>query len=171
MLIVAISPSAMAQDGSSLEYAVKAAYLYKFAPFVEWPDTAFDSATSAVNLCVVGYDPFGAALDETVRDQRIGDRPVEVRRLARVDRSSDCHILYAAGSDAQPVADILEAVSGTPVLTFTDAARSPQEKGIVHLVINENRVRFEIDDQSAATNGLQISSKVLSLAVSVKPRA
>lgn len=170
LMLVASIPAA-GQESGTLEYAVKAAYLYKFGPFVEWPVAAFESATSAMNVCVVGYDPFGDVLDETMRGQRIGERPVAVLRLATVDRDSGCHILYAAGSDAQPVADILAAVSGAPVLTFTDAARDPREKGIIHYVIHENRVRFEIDDQSAAENGLTISSKVLSLALSVVPRA
>lgn len=162
---------AAAQDAALVEYAVKAAYLYKFAPFVEWPPGAFDGASGAVNLCVVGFDPFGPILDETVEGQAIGGRPIALRRLPTVDADAGCHILYAGGSPAQPIPGILDAVAGTPVLTFTDATLTPDDKGIVHFVVQENRVRFEIDDQAAAENGLLISAKVLSLALSVKPRS
>lgn len=167
--------AAHAQSGSprndSLEYAVKATYLYKFGPFVEWPAAAFGSPSGAVNLCVVGDDPFKEVLDQAVSGQRIGERPIVLRRLPAVDRHSGCHIMYVAGSDAQPVAEVLDTVHGTPVLTITDSARNARAKGIIHFVIHDDRVRFEIDDYTAAENGLIISSKVLSLALSVRPRA
>jgi hypothetical protein len=165
-----LAQSQLAQSGS-LEYAVKATYLYKFGPFVEWPGAAFESPSSAINLCVVGDDPFGEILDQAVSGQRIGERPVAVRRLRTVGRESGCHIMYVAGSDAQSVAEILDTVRGTPVLTITDSAQDARAKGIIHFVIHDNRVRFEIDDYAAAGNGLMISSKVLSLALSVRPRA
>src|SRR5690606_90066 len=165
------APHAADAQAVSLEYAVKAAYLYKFVPFVDWPADAFASASSAVNLCVVGHDAFGDVLDHTVRGERVNGREIVVHRYPSIERHSGCHIVYAGGGDAQSVAETLDAASGTPVLTFTDAARDPRDKGIVHFVVRENRVRFEIDDQAAAENGLSISSKVLSLAVSVNPRA
>lgn len=169
LLALLPAPAARAED-ESLEYAVKATYLYKFAPFVEWPDRAFDSPSSPLDLCVVGDDPFGRILDRAVEGQRIGQRPIEIRRLRTVGRDSGCDIMYVAGSPAQPAAEILETVRGTPVLTVTDAARDGDAKGIIHFVIYDDRVRFEIDDQTAAENGLMISSKVLSLALSVRPR-
>jgi hypothetical protein len=151
-----------------LELAVKATYLYKFAPFVEWPPAAFASPTSSLILCVIGDDPFGDMLDRAVAGQRAGDRAIVVRRSARV--LSGCHILYAAGSPAQSVRDILAAVHGTPALTVTDQGQD-DARGIVNLVVQENKVRFEIDDRAAMEDGLAISSKLLSLAVSVRPRS
>jgi hypothetical protein len=170
LVLVVPGPPAQA-DNNPLEYAVKATYLYKFPPFVEWPDEDLDSPSRAFDLCVVGDDPFGNILDRAVRGQQIGGRPIELRRLRTASRDSRCHLMYIAGSAAQSVAEALDAVRGTPVLTVTDAAQDPGAKGIVHFVIRENRVRFEIDDRAAAENGLLISSKVLSLAVSVRPRA
>jgi hypothetical protein len=169
MLVMPDLP-ARAED-SAIERAVKATYLYKFGPFIEWPRTAFDSPFSPVYLCIVGNDPFEDILDRAVRGQRIGDRPIVVRRLRTVDRDSGCHIMYAAGSDAQSVAEILDTVRGTPVLTITDAARDAKARGIIHFVVHDNRVRFIIDDYAASKNGITISSKVLSLALSVRPRA
>lgn len=161
---------ARAQPGS-LELAVKATYLAKFAPFIEWPKAAFASPESAFVLCVAGDDPFGRLLDEAVAGAHIYGRPVSVRRLSAVARNSGCEILYAGGSPAQSVAAALAAVRGTPVLTVTDRERNGGAKGIINFVIEDNHVRFEIDDAAAAEDGLVISSKLLSLAANVTPRA
>lgn len=160
---------AAAAESDSLEYVVKAAYLYKLGDYIEWPATAFETPASSVNLCIVGEDPFGNNLEAAVNGQRIAGRPIVVRRLIEVDRASGCHILYVGGSDRQHVGAALEAVRGAPVLTVTDAARG-EAIGIVHFVVKDKRVRFEIDDESAALHGLKVSSKLFTLALSVKPR-
>jgi protein-L-isoaspartate O-methyltransferase len=162
--------SALAQS-ASLEYAVKATFLYKFAAFVDWPADAFASPTSPINLCVALYDPFGSLLDQAAAGQRVGERPIVVRRLTTIDPRSGCHILYiGAGAGVEAVAEALAVVHGTPVLTVTDSERDPRATGVINFLIENNRVRFEIDDGAAAANGLTISSKLLSLAVFVKPR-
>jgi hypothetical protein len=149
----------LAQD--SLEYAVKATYLYKFAPFVEWPERAFDTPASPYVVCVAGDDPFGPILDRATAGQSFGERPVMVRRTAISAPDAGCHTLYTASPEA------LAAVRGRPVLTVTDAARG-DAKGIVNFVLQNNRVRFEIDLRQAADNGLPISSKLLTLATQVR---
>ena len=164
--MAALAWTAAAWAGS-LEYPVKAAYLYKFAPFVIWPDAAFSGATSPFVICIFGEDPFGPVIDQAVSSQRVGQRPLVVRRLDHVDRGAGCQILYLGATRNQSTADALAAVRGTPVLTVTDRAEPP---GVIHFVVMDNRVRFQIDDQAAAQNGLAISSKLLSLAVSVRPR-
>lgn len=151
-----------------LEYAVKAAYLYKLGLFVEWPATAFATPASPLNLCVVGEDPFGPLLDTAVRDQRVGGRPIAVLRMKSVGREAGCHILYIGNAEAPRSGQIAEAVRGSRVLTVTDGRGGVP--GIVHFVLKDNRVRFDIDDEAAAQNGLTISSKLLSLALNVKPR-
>lgn len=158
-------------QGNPLELAVKATYLYKFGPFVGWPQTVFDLPGSPVVLCVVGDDPFGATLDQAVAGQRIGERPIALRRMARAERQAGCHIMYISGSTTQSVGEALDAVRGAPVLTFTDANQGSNAKGIIHLVVHADRVRFEIDEYAAAENGIAISSKVLNLAISVRPRS
>jgi hypothetical protein len=168
--MLALGPERRAEaTEESLEYAVKATYLYKFAPFVEWPTGA--STSTALELCVAGDDPFGSILDRAVSGQRVGGRPVEVRRLAAVRPGDDCHILYLAGSPEQSTAEALEAMRGAPVLTVTDAAQGEGPKGVIHFVIQDNRVRFEIDAQAASARGLKISSKLLDLAVNVRRRS
>ncbi len=167
LAIVALSVGPAAGEDRSLEYPVKAQYLYKLAPFVEWPPAAATSAPPPVTLCVVGVDPFGPILDEAVAGKRIASRPIVVLRLERVDRSAGCQVAYVAGSGAQSVADALQNLRGAPVLTVTDEARGAAPVGIVHFVVRDNRVRFLISPQAAARNGLRISSKLLSLAVGV----
>ena len=166
---LAWAPGARAQK-ASLEYAVKATYLYKFAPFVTWPAGAFAVPSEPLWLCIQGDDPFGPIIDRAVAGQSVGGRPIALRRLRAIDSQSRCHILYLAGSARQGIAEALAAVDDRPVLTVTDAAIDPNVKGIVHFVVHDNRVRFEIDDYAAWQHGLTISSRVLSLAVAVRPR-
>jgi hypothetical protein len=147
-----------------LEVAVKATDLYKFAAFVDWPAAAFPGPADPAVVCVAGDDPFGATLDQAVRGQRIGARPIEVVRLDRVERGAPCHILFIAPSRRQTVADALDKVRGQPVLTVTDAA-SAGARGMIDFVLKDSRVRFRIDPAAAERGGLAISSKLLSLAV------
>jgi hypothetical protein len=168
--VLALVAAGPARAQGSLEYPVKAAYLYKFGPFVEWPPAAFEGAAAPVVLCVVGDDPCGAALDRAVEGQHVGARPIVVRRIERLERGSGCHIAYLAGSAVQSVAEGLAGARGAGVLTVTDASREGGARGIIHFVIKDNRVRFHIDEQAAARNGITISSKLLSLALSVRTR-
>ena len=169
-LLVALASAARAQT-DSVEYAIKATYLYKFAPFVEWPTGAFAAATSPLVVCVVGTDPFGPLLDRAVAGQPAGQRPIQILRLETVSAASGCHIAYLGGSPGQSVAHALAALRGRPVLTVTDRDRNPGAAGIIQFMLHENRVRFEIDDRLAAEAGLGISSKVLNLALRVRPRS
>jgi hypothetical protein len=158
--------SGSAAGAASLEYQVKAAYLQKLVSFVDWPAGSFPPPGAAVNLCVVGDDPFGPALDQIVENQQINGRPLAVRRLATVSGPSGCQILYIAGSKRQSIAAVLQAVQGSPSLTITDGPETPGS--IVQFVVKQDRVRFTIDVAAAARNGLTISAKLLSLALAVR---
>jgi hypothetical protein len=147
----------------SLEYAVKATFLYKFASFVDWPQGSFARDTSPFNLCVVGRDPFAGRIQEAVSGQNVGRHQIVLRQLPKAERESDCHVMFVSGSGTQSVAEALEAVSGTATLTVTDSAIGPVA-GIMHFVIVDDRVSFDIDNAAAARNRLVISSKLLALA-------
>jgi len=164
---VALAPVAGLAQVNSGELAVKATYLYKFPPFVQWPASALPPGDN-FTLCIVGDDPFGGMLDRAVGGQQVKDRPVVVRRLATFNGEAGCQMVFATGSSAQPVPAILAALRGKPILSVTDGERDA--KGMLNFVIADNRVRFEIDDQAAAESGLVISSKLLSLAIHVRPR-
>jgi hypothetical protein len=144
----------------SLESAVKAAFLTKFGAFVTWPARG----GGPLQLCVVGDDPFGAALEQAAQGQA---GAIAVHRLAMVDRESGCDVAYLAGSARQTAGQALAAVHGAPVLTVTDAARGGPH-GMIHFVVFEDRVRFQVDAAQASQSGLAISSKLLTLALSVK---
>lgn len=169
LVFLMVAARAWAAEADSLEYAVKATYLYKFAGYVEWPPKSFAAPDSPINLCIAGDDPFGAAIDTAVQGQRVGGRPVSVRRLKTVGRDTGCQILFIAGSDPQR-AQMINAVRGTGVLTVTEGADAGSATGIINFVIRDNRVRFDIDQEAAARNGLSISSKLLSLALNLRAR-
>ena len=158
-----------AEERSSLEYPIKAAYLYKFGNYVEWPKPAFPGPGSPLNLCVVGDDPFGTLLDKAVDGQQVDGRTIVLRRLKSVGRESGCHILFLGVADPQRAASMLDALRGESVLTVSDAGSGAS--GMIQFVLKDNRVRFNIDDDMARGSGLAISSKLLALAVAVKSKS
>ena len=168
--LFAWQPAAHA-DSETLEAAVKATYLYKFAPFVEWPDPTTEFPGGAFSLCVVGDPLFGGLLERAVAGQDVSGRPIAVRRYATISGNPGCAMMFVTGSPAQPVGDVLALVRGQPVLTVTDGAHDPAARGIINFVIADNRVRFEIDEAAAAANQLAVSSKLLALAARVVPRS
>lgn len=151
----------------TLEYAVKATYLYKLAPFVTWPPEEFASPDAPFRICVVGNNPFDGFLESAVAGHLLGNHPFEVRRLDALSPDADCQIAFIGHLSTQTTAQALEAVSGKSVLTVVDST-VPDRAGIVQFVIRRGRVGFEINTTAAARNHLTISSKLLSLALTVR---
>lgn len=154
----------------SLEYAVKATFLAKFASFVDWPAGTFERDTSPFFLCVVGADPYSGRIEQTAAHQTVGRHPIVVRRMAKAEHGASCHAMFISGSASQDIDGALKAVDGTPTLTVTDSALGP-DAGIVHFVIVDDRVSFDIDNVAAVRNHLIISSKLLALARKVNTAA
>jgi hypothetical protein len=151
----------------ALAQKVKAAFLYKFSGYVDWPPMAFDSPTSPFTLCVVdSSEVFNDTLREVVNGETVNGRPVVVRQINTAEEGTGCHILYIGTSDAERAAEVAEAVRGSSTLTVSDNA----SQGIIDFLIADNRVRFNINEEAAAENGLMISSKLLELAVNVRRR-
>jgi len=165
-LACALAGSAAHAD-HSIEYAVKGAYLYKMLPFVEWPQTVFPAPNSPVTICIVGHDPFGGALDKAVAGQHVGVHPIAIHRDAAPDDTT-CQAAFISFDGSGTGVAALQAFAGRPVLTVTDSGAPAQ--GIVSFVIEQNHVRFDINDAEAGRDGLAISSKLLSLARKVSPR-
>ncbi|HYC75054.1 YfiR family protein [Brevundimonas sp.] len=147
---------------TSLEYSVKANYLVRFAAFVEWPAQSFATSQSPVVICVVGRDPFNGALDRAVRGQTAHGRALAVRRPDTAEAAAGCHILYVGRGGGGMVRD-----GQRPVLRVTDGNVS-SDRGMIHFVIDDDRVRFHIDLQAASRSRLSISSRLLNLALSVR---
>lgn len=165
ILVLAAAPAAAAQD-RALEYQVKAAFLYQFGSFVDWPQAAFPDARSPVQLCVVGHDPFGRTLDRLVQGQTVNRRPLAIRRIDTVSPVSGCHIAYLGGSESQSPSAGARALAGSPVLTVAEGSEGA--RAAIQFVLRANRVRFRADQRVASAAGLSISSKLLSLAVEVE---
>ena len=150
----------------SLENSVKANYLARFAAFVQWPSGSAPGAGAPLVICVVGDDPFGRQLDQAIEGQSVSGHRIVARRLARLEAESGCHIAYLAGSSGQTIPAAL-AAAGRGTLTVTDEARGG-ERGAIHFTLFQTRVRFHVDTGQASRRGLTISSRLLSLALSVR---
>lgn len=151
------------------EAVIKAKRISMFPPFVQWPEAAFESPGAAFSICILGADPFGPVIDEAVRGQKVGPHPIEVKRLAKVEKPSSCHLLYL-GARGPVAAEALAAVKEAPVLTVTDADGPDDPRGIIDFRKRGRDVRFAVDQEAARKAGLVVSSKLLSLAVTVRHR-
>ena len=155
-----------AQSPTPLEYKVKGAFLLNFAKFVKWPAGAFASADSPIVIGIAGPDPFGPVLDQLVSGETIGGRPILVTRLQPRDDPARCQLLFVARqADA---AGLLQRVDGAPVLTVGETDDFADDGGIIRLLIENNKVRFEVNRAAAQRARLAISSQLLKLARKIK---
>lgn len=148
------------------EYDIKAAFLYNFTKFVEWPPTAFFDEHSALNLCVLGEDPFGRSLPEVLGEEAAG-RKLVLLRIGKIADPTVCHVLFISRSERRRLPQILAAVRMFPVLTVGDTPGFLDQGGIVNFTLEGSKVRFEISQAAAERTGLRISSKLLRLATRV----
>ena len=146
--------------GSYEEYEVKAAFLYKFAKFVEWPSTAFDRDTDPFLLCVSGSDPFGKALD-TLEGKTVGKRKFIIHKLQSMQDVGKCTILFISSSKKAGLQQILKAVRNRQVLTVGDTEGFAQAGVMINFVLQDGRVQFEINPQAVKQAGLTVSSQLL----------
>lgn len=168
-LLVAVAPMAVAQSATSNEYQLKAVFLFNFAQFVEWPAHAFRAADAPLVIGVLGEDPFGAYLDELVRGEKIGPRPLIVRRYKRAEDITECHMLFISPSEAGALEKILPSLKGRSLLTVSDADGFMRQGGMVRFVTENGKIRLKINVEAAKAGELTISSKILSPATIVVP--
>lgn len=168
VLPLAALPATSRRADIPLEYAVKATYLYKLAPFVDWPSGTFASPDAPFDICVVGRDPFDDFLEKAVSGRTLGAHPFKVIRMDAVAPGENCQVVFISYEHAGQVSEALRALDGRPVLTVTDSESAGGSGSIVQFVISRGHVRFEIDNGAAARNHLVISSKLLNLALAVK---
>ncbi len=150
--------------GAPSEHQVKAAFLYNFANFVEWPAGALGADGAPLKVCVLGEDPFGGALDNAFRDQVVQGHKVQVSRGATLAALGRCHILFLSRSEQARWPELLKELRGAPTLTVADGPPLVQQGGMVNFILEAKRVRFEINRGAAEHAGLRISSKLLALA-------
>ena len=142
---------------------IKAAFLLNFAKYTEWPAASFATPDSPLKLCIVGRDPFG----ETLRPTAIGRHPVSIERGVSDDVLKACHIAYVAESEDRRLPRILALLRRQPVLTVSDIDGFAEAGGMIGLVIDDNRVRFDINSGAANASQLRLSSQLMRLARSL----
>lgn len=153
----------------AVELQVKAAYLYKFATYAEWPAGAFEHADSPFVIGVAGSDEVAALLARFVAGRSVGGHPVEVRRIERGGPLAGLHMLYASGERGL-VGDILARARGYPVLTVTDSDHAFAQGSMINFVVADNKLRFEVALRRVNTGRLRISARMLAAAHKVETR-
>jgi hypothetical protein len=161
--VISNSVALTAQMKSATEYQVKAAFLYNFAKFVDWPPAAFNDSKQSLGICVYGPDPFGQALDDALLGKSIGDRRVTVARATQFQDLAKCHVVFVGASERE-AADLANRLKGRAVLLVGESDGFAVSGGIIQFTIEDNRVHFVINPDAADRAGLKISSKLLALA-------
>jgi hypothetical protein len=149
-----------AQVVSSREQ-IKAVFLLRFAQFVEWPPQALPEGQTPLVIGVLGEDPFGAILDDTVRDERVNNRHLVVQRYRRLEDIQTCHVLFISQSEAKRLDQVLSSLKGRNILTVGDFEGFARRGGMILFVTDENRIRLKINVEAAKAANLAISSKLL----------
>jgi len=161
-------PITRAQSAKPTDYQVKAAYLYNFGRFVEWPAKVSASQTRSFSICVLGEDPFGPALDATFAGEKIGNQKVVARRISDPHDSVDCQILFISASETNRLNKIIESLDKTAILTVSDIPKFSQRSGMIQLVLDGGRIRFEVNLTATQRAGLTLSSELLKVATAVR---
>ncbi len=143
------------------EYQLKAVFLFNFTQFVEWPPQAFAETDSPLVIGVLGSDPFGAYLDETVRGETVNGRPLTVHRYNTAKEINHCHVLFISSSEAARLPQILAGLKGKSILTVGDADSFSHDGGMIRFATVANKIRLRIALEAAKAANLSISSKLL----------
>jgi hypothetical protein len=159
-----VSTLASAAETAPTEYEIKAAFIYNFAKYVEWPENTGTDSGEAFVIGVLGEDPFGALLDQLARSKTVGNKRIVIHRFDTIDDYTPCCILFVAASEQDRLPAILEKLADSPVLVIGDTPGFARRGVAVNFFIEESKVRFEINPAAAARAGLKISSKLLRLA-------
>jgi hypothetical protein len=163
-VIFVLGLRSFAQASPPSEYQIKAAFLYNFAKFVEWPPQAFAGPRSPIIVGVLGKNVFGNDLERTIRDKTVNNHPFQFKEFHSVEEATNCQILFISASEKDRLPGILNDLRGTSVLTVSETAQFTEAGGMINFVLEDNRVHFQINDAAAKKAGLKISSKLLSLA-------
>ncbi|MBI3804694.1 MAG: YfiR family protein [Nitrospirae bacterium] len=155
--------SVEAQSIPPSEYQVKAAFLYNFAKFVEWPTETLNGGEPFV-IGILGRDPFNGFIDEAISGKSVRDRPIVVKRFSKIEEAAGAQILFISGSEGEKVGRLLKHLDRTPILTVSDLKRFAEQGGMIQLVMDENRVRFAVNLTAVERTGLKPSSQLLRLA-------
>ena len=162
----AVMAQANAQSGVVSEYQVKAAFLYNFTKFVEWPPEV-SSGSGPLRVCVLGKNPFGSELETTVQGRTIAGHQLIASRPHTNQEARRCQVLFISSSDPADMKNAIAGVRGAPVLTIGDNEEFLRAGGMINFVLEDQKVRFEINPLPAEREHLKISAKLQALARSI----
>ena len=162
---LAVKSSVFAADYS--EHEIKAAYLYKFSEYVEWPKEVFPDDNAPFTIGILGTDPFGSVIDDAVKEKKAQGRSILIKRATAPKELTECQMVFVGPSEDSQMKESLSAFEGRGVLTVGESGEFMQQGGMIRFVLVENNVRFEINVDSAHKAGLKISSQLLKLAKTV----
>jgi hypothetical protein len=159
-----LSVPAGAQNDAPNEYQVKAAFLFNFAKFVDWPADTYPNAQWPFSICILGEDPFGAIFDSTLAGKSLGTHPVVLRRIKEVSEIHHCQIVFVSSSSTSKYAELSQSVRGAKILLVGESDGFATSGGAVEFIVEANHVRFAINPEAVQRAGLAVSSKLLMLA-------
>ena len=162
------APLAWCQSGGTTGYEVKTAFLFNFAKFIDWPPRRFASPQSPFTICVLGQNPFGNILDDTLQGKIIGDRPLAVRQLRDKIEARQCQMVFISSSESAHLAEIIGSLNGANVLLVSEMNGFAALGGTIEFTIDDNHVGFTINTDAVGRSGLKFSSKLLALAKIVR---
>lgn len=156
------------QASAQSEDQVKAAFLFNFVRYVEWPDEVFEDEGAHVKVCMLGAEAFGSVVTQTVSGKSVGDREVKVESIRSLDSARDCHLLYVGSTEQEKLVDMISALESAPVFTVSDAEGFAEGGAMANFFRADNKIRFEMNPGAAKKAKLKISSRLLRLAKVVK---
>jgi hypothetical protein len=163
-LLVCGIASAQSEPSEPSEYQVKAAFLFNFTKFVEWPEGSFEDPQAPIVVGIIGDDPFGDDLERIIAGQKVQGRGLVIRRERWGDDLRRCQVLFVSASEHEHSSRILGSVQSAGVLTVSDMEGFAEAGGVIEFVTQENRVRFIVNLDSATQSKLHLSAKLLALA-------
>jgi hypothetical protein len=151
------------------EYQVKAAFIYNFAKFIQWPSHTFENANEPIGICILGHDPFGHSLEDTVDGRSIEGHALVVRHIAGIKQVTGCQILFIGSAENRHPLPTLAEIRTPGILTIGESDASGAIGVIINFRLDGDKVRFDINLEAAGRENLKISSRLLSLAHIVEP--
>lgn len=152
----------------SREYQIKAVFLFNFTQFVDWPASAFENDHSPIIIGVIGENPFGTYLAQTVSDEKVDNHPMEVQYYKNEEDIKSCHILFVNIRETKKLEQVLAALQGRHVLTVSDHPDFLKLGGIIKFVTINNKIKLQINMDACKENKMALSSKLLRLAEIIK---
>lgn len=170
-LVVGLGGASLVQAEVSKEYQVKAAFLYNFTKFVEWPSQRFTDATAPIVVGILGQNPFGHELENIVRNRTVNGRSIVVRELASVAEARDVHLLFVSAAETKRFGELTTSLQASGTVIVSEVTGSARGSGVIVFTLREDQVRFEIDQGAAELSGVRLSAQLLKLATVVHKRS